>query len=83
MHHSDLLTLSEVPVGTRVRIRALNAQADVSRRLRELGLCERAVVSCVTKGHGNIICAIQNTRIGLDHRLAGMIIVSSFDRADA
>jgi Fe2+ transport system protein FeoA len=82
MTHSEILTLSEVPVGTRVRIRTLTAQADVSRRLRELGLCERAVVSCVMKGHGNIICAIQNTRIGLDHRLAGMIIVNSFDRAD-
>jgi Fe2+ transport system protein FeoA len=82
MPHSDFLTLSEAPVGTRVRIRTLAAQADVSRRLRELGLCERAVVSCVMKGHGNIICAIQNTRIGLDHRLAGMIIVSSYDRAD-
>jgi Fe2+ transport system protein FeoA len=76
MTNSQTLTLSDVPVGTRVRICRLSARPEVSRRLRELGLCEQAIVSCVLKGHGNIICALDNARIGLDRRLAGNIIVS-------
>ncbi len=70
------MTLSEAPLGASVRIHSLRAQPAVSQRLRELGLCEHAVVSCVMKGHGNIICAIRNTRIGLDRRLASTILVS-------
>jgi Fe2+ transport system protein FeoA len=77
MTHTAALPLSEAPVGTRVRIRRLSTSPEVSRRLRELGLCEHAVVSCVLKGHGNIICAVQNTRIGIDHRLASQIVVSA------
>jgi Fe2+ transport system protein FeoA len=68
--------LSEAPLGTRVRIRRLSASPEVSRRLRELGLCEHAVVSCLFRGHGNLICAVQNTRIGIDRNLAGTIVVS-------
>jgi len=71
------MTLSDAPLGASVRIRSLHARPDLSQRLRELGLREHAVVSCVMKGHGNIICAIRNTRIGLDRRLASTIIVTS------
>jgi Fe2+ transport system protein FeoA len=77
MTHAAVLPLSEAPVGTRVRIRRLSTNPEVSRRLRELGLCEHAVVSCVLKGHDNIICAVQNTRIGIDRRLASKIVVSA------
>ena len=76
MHATSTLTLSEVPIGTRVRIRQLSARPDVSRRLRELGICEHAVVSCVHRGHGNLICAILDTRIGLDRGLAEAIHVA-------
>jgi Fe2+ transport system protein FeoA len=69
------MTLFEVPAGTRVRIHHLKARPEVSRRLRELGLCETAVISCVSKSKGNVICGIRNTRIGLDHRLARSIYV--------
>ncbi len=69
--------LSEAPLGRRVRIHRLSASPEVSRRLRELGLCEHAIVSCLLKGHGNIICAVQNTRIGIDRGLARTIVVSA------
>jgi Fe2+ transport system protein FeoA len=82
MNRYEPANLFEVPIGTKVRIRSLTAHPDVSRRLRELGLCEHALVSCVIKGHGNIICAVQNTRIGLDRRLAGTILVSPFEKAE-
>jgi Fe2+ transport system protein FeoA len=76
MQATTILTLSEVPIGTRVRIRQLSARSDVSRRLRELGFCEHAVVSCVHRGHGNLICAIHDTRIGIDRKLAKTIHVA-------
>jgi Fe2+ transport system protein FeoA len=59
-----------------VRIRRLTTAPEVARRLREVGLSEQAVISCIHKGHGNIICAVQSTRIGIDHRLASKIFVS-------
>jgi Fe2+ transport system protein FeoA len=69
------MRLSDVPIGTSVRIQQVGAQADISRRLRELGLCEEAEVLCIVKGRGSIICGIRSTRIGLDYALAGNITV--------
>ena len=77
MTPASFLPLSEAPIGTRVRIHQLHTAPEVSRRLREVGLTEQAIISCVHRGHGNIICAVQNTRIGIDHRLASKIFVSA------
>ena len=76
MRETATLTLSEAPLGTKVRVRELSARPEVSRRLRDLGIREHAIVSCVSRGHGNLICAIQSTRIGLDRRLAAAIHVT-------
>jgi Fe2+ transport system protein FeoA len=70
------MTLIDAPVGTFVRIRHLSSRPEISTRLRELGFCENAVVRCVTKGYGNIICEVYNTRVGLDSGLARRIHVS-------
>jgi Fe2+ transport system protein FeoA len=70
------LRLIDVPAGSNVRIRHLRARPEVSTRLRELGFCENVLVRCVLKSHGNIICEICNTRIGLSGHLAGNIYVS-------
>jgi Fe2+ transport system protein FeoA len=70
------MTLSDVPSGSRVRIRHLAARPDVSIRLRELGFCENALVRCVRRGYGNIICEVYDTRVGLDSTLASGIFVT-------
>jgi Fe2+ transport system protein FeoA len=70
------MTLIDAPIGTRVRIRHLTSRPEISTRLRELGFCENAVVRCLTKGYGNIICVVYNTRVGLDSGLARGIHVS-------
>ena len=77
MSETNAVALSEAPIGTRLRIRRLSTSPEVSRRLRELGLTEHAVVSCVLKGHGNIICAVENMRIGIDRKLASKIVVAA------
>ncbi len=74
-----LLKLIEVPIGHRARVRHLRMRPEIGSRLRELGFCENAVVRCVTKGKGAIICEICNTRIGLNSHLAGRIFVSTFE----
>lgn len=73
------ITLREIPVGRRACIRHLRAEARVSTRLRELGFCENAVVRCVMKSHGNIICEVYNTRIGINNLLANEIFVTPFE----
>jgi Fe2+ transport system protein FeoA len=71
-------TLVDAPIGMRVRIRQLrHTHPEMSTRLRELGFCEDAVVRCILRGNGNMICEIQNSRIGLDNNLASTIIVST------
>jgi Fe2+ transport system protein FeoA len=70
------LTLRNVPIGRRARIHQLQAEPEVSLRLRELGFCEDTVVRCVMRSHGKIICEIYNSRIGLDGVLAGNIVVT-------
>ena len=74
------LQLAEVPIGRSVRIRQLwDSQPAVSARLRDLGFCENAIVRCVNKGSGNIICEVCNTRVGLNFSIASNIFVSSFE----
>lgn len=73
------MKLSDAPVGARVRIRYLKSQPDVSHRLREMGFCENTIVRCITKGYGNIICEVFDTRVGLNRGLAGEIVVTRFE----
>ena len=79
MNAQSHVTLREIPVGRRARIRHLHAEARVSTRLRELGFYEDAIVRCVMKSHGNIICEIYNTRIGINNHLANDIVVTPFE----
>ncbi len=69
-------SLSEIPVGKRVRIHQLESKPEVCNRLRELGFCENAIIRCVINGEGNLICEVCNTRVGLNHSIAQTIKVS-------
>jgi ferrous iron transport protein A len=71
--------LTEVTLGKRFRIAHLQSHPETCARLREMGFCENAVIRCVNKGNGTIICEICNTRIGLNQLVASTIIVSSFE----
>ncbi len=74
------MTLAEAPLGQTVRIMVLgHPRSEITARLRELGICENAVVRCVLRGNGNMICEVRNMRIGLDNRLAGSIMVTGLE----
>lgn len=71
---AELCPLSSIKAGTSVRIKQLSGTADVSHRLRELGLCEEQQVRVVSK-EVNVICQVCHARLGLSHELAGTILV--------
>jgi len=70
------MRLADAPLGISVRVSRLRSRPEISVRLREMGFCEDAVVRCVMKSHGNIICEILDARIAMNSRLAGDILVS-------
>ncbi len=69
--------LTEIALGKKATIRQLTSQPELCTRLRELGFCENAVVRCVNRASGSIICEVCNTRVGLNHLIASSIYVSS------
>lgn len=71
------ITLLDAPLGQSMRIRQLRSNPETSLRLREMGFCENALIRCLMRGNGNLICQIRNTRIGIDNNLARSIVVSA------
>ncbi|MDH3251174.1 MAG: ferrous iron transport protein A [Ignavibacteria bacterium] len=76
---ATLYSLTEVPLGQRVRIHQLGTAPDLCCRLREMGFFENAVVRCLHKAHGNIICEVYNARIGINNAIADSIAVSPYE----
>jgi Fe2+ transport system protein FeoA len=66
--------LSGVEAGRAVRIKALSAPPEVTRRLREIGLVEQQVIRLLFR-QSNLICLVCNARLALSTHLAQMIIV--------
>ena len=72
--HDDV-SLSEVGCGVCVRITQLTGDADMCRRLREMGLCEHESVRKVAD-HGALICDVKNSRVAISQHIAKNIKVS-------
>ena len=66
--------LNQVRSGARVVIRKLGSSPEVSRRLRELGICEDQVIRLLNRST-NIVCLVCNARLALNARLAETILV--------
>jgi Fe2+ transport system protein FeoA len=79
MTTATLVPLAEAPLGSYVQVREIHSAADISQRLREMGFRENAVLRCVQRGFGNVICEVYNTRVGLDAGLARSILVTQCD----
>jgi len=77
MTTGQVTLLKDVPIGTRVRIRQLHSAPETCNRLREMGLCEDAVIRCLMKGDRSIICEVCNARVGLSGGLASEIVVTA------
>lgn len=66
--------LSRVKAGMAVRIKALSAPPEVSKRLREIGFGEEQVIKLLIR-HSNLICQVCNARMALSAQLAQLILV--------
>ena len=77
MNNFQSQSLAHILPGQFLKIRQLTNHPDVRSRLRELGFCENAVVRCIAKGYGNIICEVCNARFGIDSLTASSIAVSN------
>lgn len=76
---TTMTNLTDVPQGTKVRVRHLQSLPELCSRLRELGFAENAVVRCVVNGSRQMICEVCNTRIGMHHSIARTILVSTYE----
>jgi Fe2+ transport system protein FeoA len=76
MSRTTFHSLAEIPLGEEVRIRSLHGSPELSHRLRELGICEDAVLRCLCRVHGNLICEVSAARVGLNASIARDILVA-------
>jgi len=68
------MPLTDLPVGASGRVCALQGEADVCSRLREMGFCESAVIEKIS-GQATLLCDLCGTRIALSSRAADHIVV--------
>lgn len=77
LQNDRLYHLGEIPLGCEATIKMLRCHTPtVSTRMRELGLRENAIIRPLLRANGNMICAVNNMRIGLDESLVEAILVA-------
>jgi len=70
------MPLSDLPVGASGRVCALDGEASVCARLREMGFCESAIVEKISgTGKKTLLCQLCGTRIALSDRAGNHIVV--------
>jgi len=70
----NLCPLARVRAGTSVRIKQLPESAELTTRLREIGLCEEQTVKLVSSNN-SVICQVCNSRLAISTQLAEVILV--------
>jgi ferrous iron transport protein A len=70
----ERVRLTDLPVGTAGRICDLEGEANVCARLREIGICESAVIERISGKH-TLLCQLCGTRIALSDSAAKYIMV--------
>jgi ferrous iron transport protein A len=70
----ERVRLTDLPAGTAGRVCDLEGEANVCARLREIGICESAVIERISGEH-TLLCQICGTRIALSDSAAKYIMV--------
>jgi ferrous iron transport protein A len=70
----ERVRLTDLPVGTAGRICDLEGEANVCARLREIGICESAVIERISGQH-TLLCQLCGTRIALSDGAAKYVMV--------
>ena len=74
MSNKTTTPLSEAQAGPLLSIERLDGNEKVCRRLREVGVCEKAEIRLLTRS-GQMICSVCGTRLALSKALAKKIWV--------
>ena len=70
------ISLSEVSSGNNFVIMKIKLPPETNQRLHELGFSETAVIRMIVNSSSKLICEVNNTRIGINHKIAKDIIVT-------
>jgi ferrous iron transport protein A len=68
------MRLTELPNGAAGRVCALEGQAEVCQRLREMGIGESTIIERLS-GQGTLLCLVSHTRIALSEGAARHIVI--------
>ena len=79
---NPLCPLNRARAGASVRIKRLTESADMTTRLREIGLGEEQVVKLVSS-QTMVVCQVCNARLAIGAALAEMILVEQVSLAKA
>jgi ferrous iron transport protein A len=74
--------LTDLPVGTAGRICDLEGESNACARLREMGICESAVIEKISGRH-TLLCQVCGTRIALSGSAARYILVEKLNGKEA
>jgi Fe2+ transport system protein FeoA len=74
-----LVSLNEVVPGALVRVKRLLAEPTIGQRLREMGIREDQVLRLLHR-NGNLVCQVNQTRMGLSGKIAERIWVEPLDQ---
>ena len=69
------MPLSSMGVGARRRIKAVTGNDAVRKRLGTLGFVEGVEVEIVNELNGNLVIGVMDSRVAIDRKLAGRILV--------
>ena len=75
----ERIRLTDLPIGAAGRICDLEGEANVCARLREIGICESAVIEKISGRH-TLLCQLCGTRIALSGSAAKHIMVEKLNR---
>jgi Fe2+ transport system protein FeoA len=70
------ISLSEVIPGEKFIISKIQLSPETNQRLLELGLREAAEIRTIVNSDSKLICEVNNTRIGINHKIAKDILVT-------
>ena len=74
--HVPTTLLSEAKAGPVLSVERLEGSDKICRRLREVGICEKAEIRVLSRG-GQMICNVCGTRLALSQKLAQKIWVKA------
>ncbi|MDQ7093754.1 FeoA family protein [Desulfosporosinus sp. PR] len=72
----QVIPLSMVRTGERVRVKSISGKDDTRRFLSNIGFVEDAEVTVVTEMNGNVIVNVKGTRVAISKSMASRVLTA-------